>query len=196
MYKDQEGLLINLGAGAYRDPAWVSLDFNPVKNCDYTHDLNKAPYPFKDRSASIIYASHSLEHLSYKNAWTVFKEAHRILKPRGLLRITVPNVQVPLANYANDTFGEWFKHLCENKEFTGPHPTPLMTLAQEFFFCGDEVDRHRSAWDFQTLKLYFEKTGFIDIEATERFESRSALMNKSGFDNRPLQTLYLEGIKK
>ena len=58
---------LNIGCGKdYKDPklGWVNLDFNSDYKTDIRHNLNKFPYPFKDKEIDHIYCSHILEHVS------------------------------------------------------------------------------------------------------------------------------------
>lgn len=55
--------------------------------------LNLKAYPlkFKDNSFDLVYASHILEHFNKVKVLKVLKEWVRVLKPGGVLRISVPS---------------------------------------------------------------------------------------------------------
>ena len=55
--------------------------------------LNLKAYPlkFKDNSFDLVYASHILEHFNKIKVLKVLKEWVRVLKPGGVLRISVPS---------------------------------------------------------------------------------------------------------
>jgi len=53
-------------------------------------DLNKWPYPFKDRYFDKIYADNIFEHLGLK-LFSFITECHRMLKPDGILVLKMPN---------------------------------------------------------------------------------------------------------
>lgn len=46
------------------------------------------PLPIKDNTAELIYTSHTIEHVKEKDVERFFREAHRSLKPGGILRVT------------------------------------------------------------------------------------------------------------
>ena len=52
-------------------------------------NLNKYPLPFLTHSVDVIRSSHCFEHLS--DIVGLMEEIHRILKPGGLLEVTVPH---------------------------------------------------------------------------------------------------------
>jgi SAM-dependent methyltransferase len=62
------------------------------------HDLRK-PLPWGDGTAEAIYTSHTLEHLDKDNGERFIRECHRVLRPDGILRICVPNLQGYVEEY-------------------------------------------------------------------------------------------------
>src|SRR5690606_16778965 len=50
-------------------------------------------FSFSDNSIDVVYSSHTIEHLSYDEASFVFKESYRVLRPNGLIRIVVPDLE-------------------------------------------------------------------------------------------------------
>lgn len=75
---------INLGCGSNRLDGW--------QNHDSDVDIAK-PLPFADSSASLILCEHCVEHIGYKQAIDFFREARRVLRPGGILRVIVPSVE-------------------------------------------------------------------------------------------------------
>jgi len=47
---------------------------------------------FRDDTVDLLYASHCLEHISYLHTREVLVEWYRVLKPGGVLRISVPDL--------------------------------------------------------------------------------------------------------
>ncbi len=80
---------LNLGCGKDIKEGYINLDWNRVKGINVVHNLNKFPYPFSDEYFEEILAKDVLEHLD--KITDVIKELHRILKPRGILKINVPH---------------------------------------------------------------------------------------------------------
>ena len=67
----------------------VYLDIRDNVGADVVHDLNALPLPFEDNYFDEIILSHVIEHLD--NVYTFLEEIHRILKPDGVVNITVPH---------------------------------------------------------------------------------------------------------
>ena len=62
------------------------------------HNLAKG-IPFADGSVDVVYHSHLLEHLERKTAYVFLKEVKRVLKPGGIHRIAVPDLEMACREY-------------------------------------------------------------------------------------------------
>ncbi len=84
--------LLNVGCGRHFHPAWRNLDvtsFDPaVESCDLRTGL-----PAPDSQYDMVYHSHVLEHLSPADGRALISECYRVLKPGGILRIAVPDLE-------------------------------------------------------------------------------------------------------
>jgi Methyltransferase domain len=54
-----------------------------------------------DGIAEGVYASHVLEHLSYDDFWIALRNTHRLLKPGGIFRLVVPDLEIRARKYLN-----------------------------------------------------------------------------------------------
>ena len=90
--------LVNFGCGQLIRSDWVNLDIDPrdpsVLPADFRH-----PLPFDSGTVDAIYHSHVLEHLDRDDAKTFLKENARVLKPGGVLRVVVPDLEVVVTHY-------------------------------------------------------------------------------------------------
>lgn len=81
-------LKLNLGCSDDHKPGYLSVDIAPP--ADVVTDL-RVPWPWEDSSVDEIYAHDVLEHLPQIHA---LNEAHRVLKPGGILDLAVPAVNL------------------------------------------------------------------------------------------------------
>lgn len=70
------------------------------------HDLNEFSYPFKKNQFDTILCSHVIEHLY--SPYKTLMEIKRILKPRGILIVAIPN---PKCLYSDVYSKEWINEL-------------------------------------------------------------------------------------
>ena len=128
--------------------------------------------PFPDKSIDFLYSSHLIEHLFQDDAVKLLREAYRVLKEGGRLRIGVPDLEYAVSLYQKGNKRE----------------------ALEFFFTTskstDYFSRHKYMYDFDLLRTLLAETGFIDIERCSYRQGKFPDIAK--LDNRPEQTLFVE----
>jgi len=97
---EEEPLMVNIGCGSTFDSRWLNLDLVPMNSEVYLIDASK-PLPLPDASVDVVYASHLLEHLAPHEVPSFLKDLHRILKPKGIVRIVVPDLEQLAKEYIN-----------------------------------------------------------------------------------------------
>lgn len=83
---------VNLGCGSRYHPSWVNVDIAPMEPGIIAHDLSKN-LPFPASGFDVVYHSHVLEHLRRSEALSFMRECFRVLKPGGILRVAVPDLE-------------------------------------------------------------------------------------------------------
>ena len=83
---------LNLGCGLRFHPDWVNIDINYKNPKIINYDVRKG-IPFSDGTFDAVYSSHLIEHLSRDEALTLLKECYRVLKPSGVIRVAVPDLE-------------------------------------------------------------------------------------------------------
>lgn len=92
------GLLVNVGCGSVFHPAWVNIDVNPIDPSVRRWDVRRG-LPFRDGEADACYSSHVLEHLTAAAAGQLVAECHRVLRPGGIIRLVVPDLEAIARHY-------------------------------------------------------------------------------------------------
>lgn len=83
---------LNLGCGERFHPNWTNINFTSTGPNVIPHNLTQG-IPFPDVSFDIVYHSHVLEHFSKSQAATFLEECYRVLRPQGIIRIAVPDLE-------------------------------------------------------------------------------------------------------
>lgn len=79
-----------LGCGFSKPENAIGIDIRPFNGVDYVLDIEKDKLPFEDDSIDRIDASHIFEHLGDGLLFCI-DECFRVLRPKGVIRIDVPN---------------------------------------------------------------------------------------------------------
>lgn len=91
---------------------WTNINFVSTGEEVIAHNL-KQGIPLPNESFDVVYHSHVLEHFPKSEAELFVKECYRVLRPQGILRIAVPDLEEIATLYlhslekASNGFEEW-----------------------------------------------------------------------------------------
>lgn len=83
---------LNLGCGSRYHPDWINIDISPQGPGVIKHDLSRG-IPFSDSSCDVVYHAAVLEHMDRLEAAVFMNECYRVLKPGGIVRVGVPDLE-------------------------------------------------------------------------------------------------------
>jgi predicted SAM-dependent methyltransferase len=141
--------------GQVRTPGWEVLDANPGPCVDHVSNASDL-HSFDDESFDQIYASHVVEHFDYQNQLIeTLKEWCRVLKPAGMLCVSVPDLDVLARLFVDRTL------LSGQERF----------LVMRMIFGGhiDKYDYHLVGLNEEFLTEYLQAAGFIDMRRITDF---------------------------
>lgn len=84
--------LLNVGCGRCFHPAWTNIDLVACSPEVRQYDLRRG-LPYDDDTFDGVYHSHVLEHLTPEAAPFMLGECRRVLKPSGVMRVVVPDLE-------------------------------------------------------------------------------------------------------
>ncbi len=91
--------LLHIGCGEVDAPHYINLDARPLPHVHIVQkdltDLRTIP----DAALDLVYMCHVLEHVGRMDLLVTVQEAARVLKPGGVLRISVPDFDHIVALY-------------------------------------------------------------------------------------------------
>lgn len=190
-YTEQSLDYLQVGSYATRLPGFLNTDQFGCRGVDYHVDI-RHPLPFSDNRWKGIFAHHTVEHINYSDCLTFFREACRCLRPNGLLRIAVPDVEKFIAAYVNKR--DALPALIPNgHDETVECKTPLGYVNWAFF--SHPKNAHKSAWDFETMQHALKLSGFGEVERAEVGVSADKNMVDLDTPEWADHTLYVEARK-
>ena len=89
---------LNCGCGRHARPDWTNVDFRAQAPGVIEHDLRQG-LAFADGHFDCVYSAHLLEHLPRHGAGAFLRECLRVLRPGGLLRLVVPDLESGARRY-------------------------------------------------------------------------------------------------
>jgi SAM-dependent methyltransferase len=119
--------------------------------------------PIRDQSAAAVFCSHVLEHLPRDDMASALRNTFRMLRPGGLFRLVVPDLQWRAARYIRSAEGrdptaaDAFMQSCS----LGRRSTPKGFIAWAGRCFGSSA--HQWMYDFSALKMLLEEAGFIGV---------------------------------
>lgn len=159
---------LHLGCGEIHLDGWVNIDIEST-NADLIHDLRN-PLPFDTDSVSYIYAEHFIEHLSQADAKALLSECHRVLRDKGAIRLTTPNLAFLLSTYFSGDLQEWSEYWVPA---TKAHMVNegMRSWGHQFIYDAEELARFIFECGFGFIK--FEQWRQSDISHFSNIESRN-----------------------
>jgi predicted SAM-dependent methyltransferase len=158
--------LLNLGCGSHHHPAWLNVDLVASDDSVLAHDLQQ-PLPFPDAGFSAVYHSHVLEHLPRYKAPAFLRECHRVLKPGGVLRVVVPDLERSAELYLENLRGALAGDAAARQRYEWSIVELLDQMVQHHadggeifrYLCQDPIPAH----DYVVSRFGQEVTGKLDI---------------------------------
>ena len=141
---------LHLGCGPKRAPGFCNVDITPQPSVDIIDNVATLER-FPDNHAELIYACHVLEHFSHADACATLRNWHRVLRPGGELRISVPDIDRIVAIYSKNI--DHFR-TDGNAPWIG-----LIYGGQE-----DAYDFHKTGFNFTWMRHLLAGIGFVNIE--------------------------------
>ena len=142
--------------GVIKTSGWEVLNANPAPYVDHVCEANKLGQ-FDDNTFVEIYASHIVEHFDYVNELhEVLKEWNRILKPRGKIYISVPDLDVLAKLFIDKTKLTALERFQIMRMIYGGHV--------------DKYDYHAVGLNEEFLTSFLKAAGYVNLKKVEKFD--------------------------
>jgi len=163
------------------------IQFARENNVEYG-DATKG-LAIQDASVDVVYSSHMLEHLDRNEAVRFLKEAFRLLRPGGIIRIAVPDIKKHVARY-NETGDA--DALIEATHLCAPRPR---SLAQRLRLLFVGTRHHQWMYDGASLSSLLQRHGFMRAEEMPGGQTRIDDYQPLDLQERASESVYVEAEK-
>jgi predicted SAM-dependent methyltransferase len=204
-------IYLQYGCGWSAPEGWRNFDASPTLRFErikligklYTKNKERFPdkveygdivkgLPIDNESCDGIYCSHVLEHLSLEEFRVALKNTNKYLKPGGIFRLVLPDLEYSIKNYINDESPEAAKIFLE-ETYLGVKKRNRGLRGLIFSMLSNSD--HLWMWDFKSIKAELEKHGFIKIKRAYYRDSLDLNFNNVEEESRWKNSLGVECIK-
>jgi predicted SAM-dependent methyltransferase len=174
---------LNWGCGPVIAAGWLNVDRVIRPGVDIAGDIRDG-LELADDSIDYAVAMHVLQDLPYLDLVPALVELRRTLKPGGVLRVGVPDLERSIDAWRRGDAGYFYIPDDEVASLGGK-------LIVQATWYGSV--RTPFTWDF--LHELTAKAGFSHVRRCEFGQTHSAWPEVAALDNRPRETLYAEAVK-
>lgn len=170
--------LLNLGCGRRFHKDWINLDFIATPPFVKSHNLLEG-LPFDSESIDVIYHSHLLEHFSKEKGFFLLKECFRVLRPKGIIRIVVPDLEL-IAIYYLKNLNNALKG-CEIAKAN--HEWMIIELYDQFAReeSGGEMLKYISKPNLVNLDFIYSRLGMSNVKNMQKHALNQSKIHDTTF---------------
>lgn len=174
---------LNWGCGASGEPGWINSDRKEGPGIDISCEIRDG-LPLEDDSMDYIVSIHALPEVPYPDLVPVLQELRRVLKPGGVLRLGLPDLDKGIQAYLNNDH-DYFMIPDDEAKRIG-----TKFIVQMIWYGWTRTLFTR---DFIEELLY--KAGFQRVCHVEFKQTGSPFAGIVALDNREQESLFVEAIK-
>jgi predicted SAM-dependent methyltransferase len=159
---------LNVGSGADPIPGWINADLTPWRKSIVYMDATK-PLPLPTASMNFVFTEHMIEHIAYDDARAFLREAFRVLRAGGRIRIATPDLDRILTLKTDPPSGVQRAYVAfSNRQYGEPDQgdNPAFAINRTFREWG-----HQFIYDYRTLRDLLVNCGFDQVHRCNVGES-------------------------
>jgi predicted SAM-dependent methyltransferase len=141
-----------------------------------------------------IFTEHCIEHFPLRMVLRILREVRRVLRPRGLLRVVVPDGGMYLSTYVKQLQGQRDARFPfqETEDFEGIH-SPILSVNRIFYQDRESPFGHHCVYDFDLIRQLLLKSGFSAVTRLQFGKGQNPRLLIDS-ESRQSESLYVEAI--
>ena len=173
---------LNWGCGPCVAPGWINSDRLVGEGIDLSCDIRDG-LPLESGSLDYIAGIHVLQDVPYPDVVPALRELHRVLKPAGVLRLGLPDLDKAIRAYLERDTGYFYIPDRDAR-------TPGGKLVAQLTWYGSV----RTPFTHDCIEELLGKAGFRTVARCGFRETRSRYPDIVHLDNRPRESLFVEAV--
>ena len=174
---------LNWGCGTQPEPGWLNSDIKDGPGIDLSCDIREG-LPLADGSVDYIVSIHALPELPYEDQVPALAELRRVLRPGGVLRLALPDLDRGIRAYLN---GDESYFLVPDKDAASLGGKLVLQLIWYGY--------SRTLFTHDFLEELLRKAGFEDVRHCRYRETLSTHPEIVELDNRERESMFVEAYR-
>jgi SAM-dependent methyltransferase len=174
---------MNWGCGNHVAPGWINSDIDDTPGIEISCDIRDG-LPLDDDCLDYIVSVHALQELPWGDLLGALSELRRVLKPGGVLRLCLPDLERGIdAYFENDR--DYFVVPDEDAATIGGK------LVTQLVWYGYS----RTLFTYDFIEELLQKAGFRDVVLSSFRRTESRFAEIVDLDSRERESLFVEATK-
>jgi predicted SAM-dependent methyltransferase len=174
---------LNWGCGDWTERGWINSDVKEFPGVDLVADIREG-LPLESDSVDYIASIHSLPEIRFTEIVPALTELRRILKPGGVLRLVLPDLDKGISAYQRRD-AEYFKVPDEDARSLGAKFVTQMVW----------YGYSKSLFTYEFIEEQLQKAGFSRVANCAFKQTVSPYAEIVELDNRERESLFVEAVK-
>jgi predicted SAM-dependent methyltransferase len=172
---------LHWGCGGNTPEGWINSDIKAGPGVDLCCDILDG-IPLEDNTIDYISSQHALQDLKIYDQVKALTELHRVLKPGGVLRVSLPDLDLAIDAYRNQK-SQYFV-VYDWKTISGNFITQLLWY-----------NHTQTLFTYDFAEELFCKAGFKRVQRVAYRLTASLYPEIIQLDSREERSFYAEGFK-
>jgi predicted SAM-dependent methyltransferase len=174
---------LNWGCGEVPEPGWINSDIKDMPGIEIVGDIRDGLALDTD-SIDYVASIHALPEIPYDTLETALRELRRVLKPGGVLRLVLPDLDRAIQAY-----------LAGDKDYFLIPDEDASTIGGKLIVQMTWYGWSRSLFTHEFVEELCARAGFARVDRCSYMQTASAYPEIVELDSREKESLYVEAVK-
>jgi SAM-dependent methyltransferase len=174
---------LNWGCGSEPEGGWINSDVKEAPGIDISCDILQG-LPLESESIDYIASIHALPELPYPSLEPALVELRRVLKPGGVLRLSLPDIEKAIRAYLD---GDAAYFLVPDEDMRSIGGKMIVQLTWYGY--------SRSMFTFDFIEELLYRAGYQRVAQCGYRETSSEFEGIVELDNRERESFFVEAFK-